>query len=61
MRIDEVPEVFDALSKLDLASMDVVDQMAYILAANQFAERTKPLIVKYADKLPEKTTFLFKM
>lgn len=43
MRADEVSEVFNALSKLDLKSMDVVDQMAYILAANQFAERMKPL------------------
>lgn len=41
MRIDEVPEVFNALSKLDIASMDVVDQMAYILAANQFAEKNE--------------------
>lgn len=61
MRIDELPEVFNALSKLDFSQMDITDQMAYILAANQFAERIKPLIVKYADNLPEKTTFLFKM
>lgn len=61
MRIGEVSEVFNALSKLDFVSMDITDQMAYILAANQFAERMKPLIVKYAEKLPEKTTFLFKM
>lgn len=61
MRIDEINEVIQALPGLDFAQMDITDQMAYILAANQFAERMKPLITKYADKLPEKTTFLFKM
>lgn len=61
MRIEEINEVIQALPALDFASMDVTDQIAYILATNQFAESVKPLIVKYADKLPEKTTFLFKM
>lgn len=61
MRIEGINEVMSALSKLDFAQMDITDQMAYILAANQFAEKMKPIVVKYADKLPDKTTFLFKM
>lgn len=61
MRIEEILEVMNALSKLDFASMDITDQMAYILEANQFAEKMKPIVTKYSDKLPEKTTFLFKM
>lgn len=61
MRIEEINEVIGALAKLDFASMDITDQMAYILADNQFAEKMKLIVAKYSDKLPKKTTFLFKM
>lgn len=54
----KVPEI---TSDLKLEFMDEKDKMECISACQQFIERVKPLIVKYADKLPEKTTFLFKM
>lgn len=54
----QVPEI---TSDLKLEFMDEKDQIECISAYQQFVERINPLIAKYADKLPEKTTFLFKM
>lgn len=61
MGFEEAAEVIKAISVLDFPHMEVQDQAMFMLFTDQFAERIKPLIVKYADKLPEKTTFLFKM
>lgn len=54
----QVPEI---TSDLKLEFMDEKDEMECISVCQQFIERMKPIIAKYADKLPEKTTFLFKM
>lgn len=61
MSMDEILEVMKAIGLLDLSTMDILDQTRFILATEQFAQRVKPLIAKYSDRLPEKTTFLFKM
>lgn len=59
--INEIQEVAKALSEIYFTEMTTTDRISYMLAVRCFMENVKPLITKYADKLPEKTTFLFKM
>jgi predicted cation transporter len=41
--------------------MEIKDQIKCLAAISMFAESIKPLIVKYIDRLPERSTFLFKL
>lgn len=61
MTAKETQEVMDAISKLDITQMDWKDQLLYMAAMSEAAERIKPLVVKYANRLPEKSTFLLKL
>lgn len=61
MSIEEVNDIITAVSKLDIEKMDVQDQLLYLYAGLQYAETVKPLVIKYLDKLPEKTNFLLKL
>lgn len=61
MSIEEVNDIIIAISKLDIEKMDVQDQLLYLHAGLQYAETVKPLVIKHADKLPEKTNFLLKL
>lgn len=61
MKAREVEEILSAASKLNPAHMDVTDNIEFICAVNAFAERVKPLVIKYADRLPEETKFFLKL
>lgn len=57
----EMMEVIDSVSKLNIEHMDMVDQIKYLSAMNQFAEHVKPLVLKYVNDMPKESKFLFKM
>lgn len=59
--INEISEVAKAFSEIYFTEMTTSDRISYMFAVRCFTEKVKPLATKYADKLPEKTTFLFKM
>lgn len=61
MSIDEITETLKGLMKLDLSTMDAQDQFFYMMATAQYAEKLRPLVVKYSDQLPKNTSFLFRM
>lgn len=61
MNQQEISDIIISVGTLNLAEMEVQDQALYLMSIQKFAERMKPLVVKYADKLPEESTFLFKM
>lgn len=61
MNQQEIIDIMNAVGTLNLAEMEIQDQVLYFMSISQFAERMKPLVVKYSDKLPESSTFLFKM
>lgn len=61
MQIEELNDIMQAVSKLDIARMEVKDQLLYLSAGLQFAETVKPLVIKYANELPENNKFLFKL
>lgn len=61
MRTQEAVDIINAAFKMGIDTMDMEDQAIFLLSTAQYAEKLKPLIARYADKLPENTTFLFKM
>lgn len=61
MRPEEMNDIMQALPKLDIASMEVQDQLLYLAAGLRFAESIKPLVVKYSNRLPEDVKFLLKL
>lgn len=61
MNQQEIIDTFNAVGTFNLAEMEIQDQVLYLMSISQFAERMKPLVAKYSDKLPESSTFLFKM
>lgn len=61
MNMQEVPEIITAVGQLPMEQMDWQDQMFLMAASAEFADKMKPLVIKYADRLPESSTFLFKM
>lgn len=61
MTVRETQEVMEAIGKIDIAAMDWQDQLIYMAAMSEMAERVKPLVVKYANRLPESSTFLLKL
>lgn len=54
-------DIMTSVGTLNLSEMEVQDQALYLMSISQFAERMKPLVVKYSDKMSEKSTFLFKV
>jgi hypothetical protein len=61
MSIDEVNNIFKLVGELDMSRMEIQDQMRMSLAFCEFAETMKPIVMKYCNDLPEKSTYLFKM
>lgn len=61
MNLQEVNDIMNAVGNFNLQEMEVQDQALYLMSISQFAERMKPLVVKYADKLPEECKFLLKL
>lgn len=61
MNQQEIIDILNAVGTFNLAEMEMQDQALYLMSISQFTERMKPLVVKYSDKLPESSTFLFKM
>lgn len=61
MGTQEAIDIINTVFHMNIGQMDITDQAAFLVATGRYAEELKPLIAKYADKLPEKTTFLFKM
>lgn len=59
--MQEILDILNALSQLQVNEMDMVDQVKYFYAMAEFCEKIKPLIAKYAAGLPENVTFLMKM
>lgn len=61
MNIKEINDIFLAVSKFNLQEMEIQDQAQFLMSVSQFAEQMKPIVIKYADKLPEECTFLLKI
>lgn len=61
MGTQEAVDIINTVLRMNIGQMDIADQATFLLATGQYAEKLKPFIAKYSDKLPEKTTFLFKM
>lgn len=61
MTTQEVFDIGTAASKLNIGTMEVRDQIAYLKAATEFAEKLKPLVIKYLSDTMTESTFLFKM
>lgn len=61
MNKQEIIDIMNAVGALNLAEMEIQDQALYLMSISQFAERMKPIALKYTDKLPENSTFLFKI
>lgn len=61
MTIEEIQAVLDAIGKIDIVAMDWIDQLAYMAAVGELAEKIRPLVVKYANELPRNETFLLKL
>ena len=61
MNQQEIIDIMNAVGTLNLAEMEIQDQALYLMSISQFAERMKPIVLKYTDKLSGKSTFLFKM
>lgn len=61
MNQQEIIDIITSVGTLNLAEMEIQDQVLYLMSISQFAERMKPLVIKYADKLPEECKFLFKL
>lgn len=57
----EVIEIINSISKINWNEVEFKDQILISMSMTQFAEQVRPLIVKYADKLPESSTFLLKL
>lgn len=61
MNQQEIIDILNFVGTFNLSEMEIQDQALYLMSISQFAKRMKPLVVKYSDKLPESSTFLFKM
>lgn len=61
MTCQEAIDVINSISEINLEEADCQDQLLLVMATAQFAEQIKPIVVKYANKLPESSTFLFKL
>lgn len=61
MNQQEIIDIFNAVGTLNLPEMEIQDQALYLMSISQFAERMKPIVLKYTDKLPKNSTFLFKI
>lgn len=61
MTAGEIETIINAASEIDFTQMDWKDHLIYMAAMSEMAEKIKPLVVKYADKLPENATFLLKL
>lgn len=61
MQMEEVNSIIQAVSSLDITNMELQDQLLYLSAGLKLAEMLKPLVIKYADKLPQDCKFLVKL
>ena len=61
MTISEAMDTINAISKIDMSCVDLKDQMEYMSALNGFAEKIKPIVIKYLDKVPPNANFLMKL
>lgn len=61
MTCQEAIDVINSISEINLEEADCQDQLLIAMATAQFAEQIKPIVVKYANKLPENSTFLVKL
>jgi uncharacterized protein YaaR (DUF327 family) len=58
----QMQEIIQMAGELDPDEMTVSDILAYIGAVNEFAEKLKPLVMKYTMKGGTgKSSFLFKL
>lgn len=61
MTQQELSDIMAAATKIDWERTEVLDQILYTTAYLKFAEAIKPLVIKYADKLPTDVKFLLKL
>lgn len=61
MYMNEVEDIMQASSKLDIQKMEIQDQLLYLLAGLKYAETLKPLVTKYANELLKDIKFLFEL
>lgn len=61
MTTQELIDIVNNVFKINFDKADMQDQILFMSALHKFAEQVKPLTVKYVDKLPEGSTFLFKL
>lgn len=61
MNLEEAVEVIEGCKDLDMTKFSLMDNITYIQACVEFAEKIKPLIIKSKLKEKEPSTFLFRM
>lgn len=61
MTAQEIGDIMQVASKLNINEMSFKDQMSFYLAIGEFAEKVKPLTIKYMNQDTVSGTFLFKM
>lgn len=60
MNSDEMKQIVDWISTLEVKELDFMDQMIYMQAMGEMLEKVKPLAMKYMSK-DVKSSFLFKL
>ena len=61
MTHQELNDVMESINKLDISNMEAQDFALYLISLTKFAEAVKPLVIKYADRLPENAKFMLKL
>ncbi len=61
MTMFETQSIINSATQLEISRMEISDQMMYLSAISEMAEKIKPLVVKYSSELPSESKFLFRM
>ena len=61
MGMEEVAEIFNFVAELDTSKLDFTEQLYLMTAMHEFAEKMKPIAMKYAMREHTKSTFLMRL
>ena len=61
MKAEEVTEIFNFIAKIDTNKLDFMEQLYLMSAMYEFAEKMKPIAMKYAMREHTKSTFLMRL
>ena len=61
MNTEEIIEILKFSNEIDVSKLSFMEQLYYMQTMCKFAEKLKPLAVKYAMKEHTKSTFLMRL